>query len=53
MLGESWELMPSEMEEHAGRRHKGPEAAAQTGGGEAKERHVPRSPAGFPKSHGN
>lgn len=33
MLGESWELMPSEMEEHAGRRHKGPEAAAQTGGG--------------------
>ena len=34
--GESQELIPSEMEEHAGRRHKGPEAAAQIGRGESK-----------------
>lgn len=34
--GESQELIPSEMEEHAGRRHKGPEADAQIGRGESK-----------------
>ena len=36
MLGKNWELVPSEMEEHAGRRHQGPEAGAQTGRGESK-----------------
>lgn len=37
------------MEEHAGRRHKGPEAAAQTGRGESKvESAFSSSPSGFP-----